>query len=266
MEANDRNMPELFVLLLLIILSLSILLYCIKDGKSGDIIVEKEEFTNLQACPFGYTKFYNENGNMLCCNGTIVGKRCISGKKSGPMQCILNGESSGNIKNCAEVMKQQYDEKSKSQCPSTMKYYFEDNKNKIKGCSSVPLNDTMTGPREPNKPMCRIYPDLNTNIRSSDSCYNYRKVDQAESFGVNSTKKLITLNPNAPPVVAIDFADQTGIIRRAYTKDSYRNYLDVVKPKWREQGINLDRNIIVAEVAKKVYIDRTMSPSEVQVE
>ena len=41
-------------------------------------------------------------------------------------------------------------------------------------------------------------------------------------------------------------------------------YLNQVNPNWREKGINLDKNISIAEVAKKFYIDHTIQQSELQ--
>ena len=56
-----------------------------------------------------------------------------------------------------------------------------------------------------------------------------------------------------------------GIVRIAYPKESLTIYLDAVNPGWREKGMDLSKNINVAEVAKAVFIDKTMSPSSVQV-
>jgi hypothetical protein len=41
-------------------------------------------------------------------------------------------------------------------------------------------------------------------------------------------------------------------------------FLDVSNPNWRNQGMDLSKNINVAEVAKAYYVDRTMDQSAIQ--
>ena len=42
------------------------------------------------------------------------------------------------------------------------------------------------------------------------------------------------------------------------------NYLNVVNPEWKNQGLDLSKNINVAEVAKAYYVDRTISENDIQ--
>lgn len=255
-------MPELFVLLLLFILSLCLLLQYNKPL----VLEEKEEFTNyLKGCPFGFTSFYDKNHNMRCCDGKVIAHECVKKKGTEVGECILNGDGTGSVKNCVDVLKQIYAKKAISQCPAAMKFYYEDGQKKTKGCTASSLNETMTGPSDLSKPKCTIYSTFNQNLAKADSCFNYRKVDQARCFGRNCKKSLVSLNKNAPPVVAIDFGDNLGVVRRAYTRESYTNYLNSVNPRWRDQGIDLTRNIAVAEVAKAVYIDKTMDSKNIQI-
>jgi hypothetical protein len=42
------------------------------------------------------------------------------------------------------------------------------------------------------------------------------------------------------------------------------NYLSVTNPQWKEQGIDLSKNTSVAEVAKAVFVDKTLPFSSIQ--
>jgi hypothetical protein len=42
------------------------------------------------------------------------------------------------------------------------------------------------------------------------------------------------------------------------------NFLDVSNPNWRNQGIDLSKNINVADVAKGFYVDKTIEQSQIQ--
>jgi len=53
--------------------------------------------------------------------------------------------------------------------------------------------------------------------------------------------------------------------RTAYTRKSVENYLNLSKPKWRDEGIDLDKNIMVAEVAKAYYVDRSISKKDIDI-
>jgi hypothetical protein len=43
-----------------------------------------------------------------------------------------------------------------------------------------------------------------------------------------------------------------------------QRFLDATKPTWRSQGMDLDKNINVAEVAKAYYVDRTIQQDDIQ--
>jgi hypothetical protein len=258
-------MPELIILFFLIIISLlTLFLLNRRDtnqmGNGGDQDDSVEPFSGyLQSCPKGFTSFYDNKGDMICCDGAILANRC-----TGNRQCILNGPGTDKIPSCTKFLQEEYNEKAESMCPESMNYY-EDKATNTRGCTSGELNDTMTGPRDPNQPICKVYDDLNKNITSADSCYNAKKVNAFPCFGKKCIKRLIQPSATAPALVAIEFTDDMGIVRIAYPKESLTIYLDAVNPGWREKGMDLSKNINVAEVAKAVFIDKTTSPSSVQV-
>ena len=250
-------MLELTVLLISIVIVLLILYF--KDNINTSEV--HEGFTNfyLSSCPSGYKSFYNTDGDIVCCDGEIVANRCIADN-----QCTLNGKGTPDMPNCTDLIQRMYLAKSKEYCSSSMPNYFEDRGKNIKGCMSGPLNDTMTAPQKYTQPACYIFPEFDKNMNFTNSCANQRLLDAAQCFGNNCTKELQQPIPDAPPLVAIGFTDNSGMHHVAYTKESLENFLNVSNPNWRNQGMDLTKNINVAEVAKAYYIDRTLDQSQVQ--
>ena len=91
-----------------------------------------------------------------------------------------------------------------------------------------------------------------------------KKLDEIQPFGKNFTKEIIQPDLNSPSMIEVGFTDATGIHHTAYTRTSMENYLNTTNPNWRNQGIDLNKNISVMEVAKAFYIDKTLSQQEVQ--
>lgn len=250
-------MLELTVLLISIIVILLILYY--KDSRNSNIIQEDFENFYLSACPSGYKSFYDNNGNTVCCDGQIIANRCLSDN-----QCTLNGKGTPDLPNCTELLSKLYEKRSKEYCSLSMPNYFEDRAKNVKGCTSGPLNATMNGPKKWEQPKCLIYNSLEENIKSKDSCQNQKLLDSAQCFGNNCTKELVQPLPNVAPLVAIGFTDSSGMHRVAYTKESMENFLNATNPNWKNQGIDLSKNINVASVAKAFYVDKTIDQSQVQ--
>lgn len=111
---------------------------------------------------------------------------------------------------------------------------------------------------------CFIYPDIQKNTNLINSCKNQKLLDSAQCFGNNCTKELVQPIPDIAPLVAIGFTDTSGMHRVAYTKESMENFLNVTNPNWRNQGIDLSKNINVANVAKAFYVDKTIDQSQIQ--
>jgi hypothetical protein len=250
-------MLELTVLLISIAVIL-VVLY-IKDNIKSQNVEETFQNYYLSACPSGYKSFYDNNGDIICCNGEIIANKCISDN-----QCKLNGVSTPDLPNCVEFILKDYAEKAKKLCPSNLPNYFEDKSKNFKGCTSGLMNDTLTGPQRLDQPKCLIYSSFEQNYNSKDSCDNLKLLDSAQCFGNNCTKELIQPVATAPPLVAIGFTDSSGMHRVAYTKQSMENFLNVVNPQWQNQGIDLSKNINVAEVSKAFYVDKTMDQSQIQ--
>ena len=250
-------MFELIVLLVCVVVILLVLYF---KGKHIDLTIN-EAFENyyLASCPSGYKSFYNNEGNMICCDGEIMGNRCL-----GDRQCVLNGAGTTDTPNCVTSILEEYTEKAQLQCPKSMMFYFEDKTQNTKGCTSGPLNSTLNRPKLSNQPTCFIYKNSEQNVNSKNSCYNQQLLDNTPCFGNNCTKELVQPVEDGPVLIGIGFTDTSGIHRTTYTRQSLENYLNVSNPNWRNQGLDLSKNISVAEIAKAYFVDKTMSSSDVQ--
>lgn len=244
-------MLELYVLICSILLLLLIVSY--KTTEPFD--TQKTDY-NLISCPSGYSLFYDKSQSTMCCDGEVNGKMCV-GK-----QCLLTGSSTE--KSCTSVVVEDYKHKSDEFCPSSMSSYYENRTQKTKGCTSGILNQTMDGPNVLTQPQCKIYDTLNANINALDSCSNQKEMDAFPCFGKNCVKTLSQSVPNSPVLITISFEDNNGIQRSVHTRKSMQRFLDATQPNWRDKGMDLSKNIAIAEVAKAVYIDKTMSKDDVQ--
>jgi len=248
-------MLELTVLLI----SIGIILFVLYYKNREPHIQQVESFENyyLTACPSGYKSFYNADGDVICCDGDVMANKCL-----GDRQCKLNGNGTPDMPNCILAILKEYAEKAKTQCPKTMPTYFEDKK--IRGCTNGGLNSTLNFPKTGKQPSCGIFDSQEQNINSKESCYNQKLIDSTPCFGNNCTKELIQPVANGPILIAIGFTDTMGVHHVAYTRQSMENFLNATNPNWRNQGLDLTRNISVAEVAKAFYVDKTMDQSQVQ--
>ena len=208
----------------------------------------------LSACPSNMKTFYLPDGRTACCDGSVTGSRCL-----GAVQCTMTGESQPGLPSCATLLQKAYQSKG-AQCPPSMPAYFE-NKTQ-KGCTAGALNSEMTGPAHATQPACRWYPTLDENLTQKDSCELQKQLDEAPCFGTHCVKRIEVAG--GPPLIAIQFVDRSGMMRIAYTRKSLENYLTNTRPKWRDEGLDLDKNVMVAEVAKALWVDRTLSEKEVQ--
>jgi len=220
-----------------------------------------EQFENyyLNACPSGYKTFYNNNGDVVCCDGDIMANKCL-----GDNQCTLTGPGTKDMPNCTKVIIDNYVSKGKLICPSSMPQYFENKGRQIKGCTSGKLNSTLDGPLNISQPVCKIYAEDMKNYTTKDSCYIQKQLDKLQCFGANCTKSIVQPIPNAPVLITVGFTDKLGIHHTAYSKDSLINFLNQTNPKWQESGFDINRNIQVADVAKAYYVDRTMQGENIQ--
>lgn len=226
----------------------------IKEGVQEGFASDDAEY-RLSACPTGFTTFYDSQGNIMCCDGEMTGNICLQGK-----QCTLSNTGPNS---CVSLLRSHFTEKARDQCPPSMQMYFEDAATKQKGCTAGRLLPEMNGPLHSSQPTCKIYATLQENLNAKDSCHNQRKMEEFPCFGQDCCKEIVQTKPDAPAMVAVHFTDPTGMFHISYTRDSMENYLNHTKPRWRDEGLDLTKNVHVAEVAKAYYVDKTIQDVQI---
>lgn len=250
-------MLELGFLLIGTILILLGIYYLQNNTNTKNSINETFENYYLSSCPSGYKSFYDNDGDIICCDGDVIANRCLSDKK-----CTLNNKN--NVPNCVDAILKDYEQKAKTYCSSSLPSYFEDRTINIRGCTNGKLNDALNGPRISTQPVCKIYSSFEENTVKKDSCYNIKMLDEAECFGNNCKKEIISIRDNIPALIGIGFTDTMGMYRQSYTRKSTEAYLNKIDPNWKNTGLDLNKNINIAEVAKEFYIDKTLDQSNIQ--
>jgi len=256
-------MLELYILVICISVLLFVIYYY-------DIYVVKEEAFNgtnyyLSACPSGFKMNYDNDGNTICYvdEGLNVSSYLLKYQKN-DKQCILNGKGSSTLPNCVDYILKYYASQAVEFCSPSMPSYFENNADKKKGCTRGDLNETLTGPRFTTQAKCIIYSNDTDNQYSIDSCLNQKELEEYPCFGSNCTKQLVQYKEKAPLLLVVNFSDSQGMPHTAYSKKSIVRYLNAVWPEWT-QRINIDRVIWNADVAKKFFIDKTISKDDIDI-
>ena len=253
-------MEEFIALLLLLGIAIAYLCYTSRTEGFKEGPDSSDDSISLSACPSDMKTFYLPDGRTACCNGPIVGSRC-----TGTVQCTMTGKGGKDLPNCAALLKADYKTKSESKCPSALPTYFEDKATKKMGCTSGALNGDMTMPVTTSQATCWIYPTLEENLTKKDSCELQRQMEEASCFGTHCVKSITpSVDSSVPALVTIQFVDKSGMYRTAYTRKSLEYYLNHTRPKWRDEGLDLDKNVMVAEVAKAYFVDRSLSADAIQ--
>lgn len=248
-------MIELFALIVLIGVVLYWTVWSEEEGFT--ITPSLQETPYLLACPGVMTSFYRKDGTPTCCDGSLTDGQCRFNR-----QCVMTGKGTADIPNCKDMVDSKSQENSNEMCPPSMTTYFESAADNKKGCTAGALRPDNTGPATPSQPRCTIYSTLDDNLSKADSCYLKRELETTPCFGTNCNK---FISPSSPPLISIQFQDDKGMNRTAHTRRSATYYLEKTKPAWRESGLDLEKNITVAEVAKKFFVDKTLSATEIQI-
>lgn len=249
------TMWEIGVLLVLII----ILLIGIYYGQDASMTLEPFD-AYLSECPVGFKTFYAPNGDVMCCPGDVVGQQCLSDKV-----CTLGAETS-TIPRCMDAVKQAQEKKVKETCPLSMTAYFEE-KGKKKGCTTGPLLDNMTGPRQSSQPTCYVYATQKENDKAANSCSNLKEMEEFPCFGTDC-KKTLRGNGELPQLVEVAFRDPAGILRTSYTRASVMREMIARAARNNRQIGNEEKEMlkkatIISEVAKAYFVDKTLQDSDV---
>jgi hypothetical protein len=224
-----------------------------------DTVRPKEGFesgSSMNFCPQGWNAFINIDGDTQCCEGSVNGHQCV-----GKIQCTF-GKESADLQSCVALQKKLSVEKSKSICPPSKPNYFENPDGKA-GCTDSPLTDSLSGPAG-SANTCIIYKDTASNNNDAQSCSNQRLLENTECFGGDCYKSIYVSPLSKTALVQVDFTGVDGIRRSAFEKKSYMNYLNATSPDWKNK-IDLDKNINIADVAKAVFVDRSLDIKEAQI-
>ena len=255
-------MLELYILGICIGVLLVVIYYY---GIYNDTSLESFEGTNyyLASCPSGFKMNYDNDGNTMCYvdEGLHTSSQLLKYQKDGK-QCILNGKGNASTPNCVDYILKYYKEQAIEFCLPSLPSYFENNGNKTKGCTRGELNETLTGPRFSTQPQCIIYSNDDDNQYSVNSCLNQKELEEYPCFGNNCTKQLVKFQDKTPLLLAVNFSDNQGMPHTAYSKKSFVRYLTTVWPDWTKH-ININRTIWNADVAKKFFIDKTISKEDI---
>jgi hypothetical protein len=218
---------------------------------------KEEAFTGtITFCPKGWQPFYDNNGDMECCDGEVKGNQC-----QGIPKCTF-GKGTANMPNCTGLQTAYAAEKSKNVCPASMPNYYETANSS--GCTAGPLASDLTGPAVSTQASCINYSDDATNRATATSCLNQRRLEAVTCFGKDCYKSIYVSPLSKTALVQVDFTDLNGVRRSTITRDSYKDYLDATDPDWQSK-IDLNKSITVTEVAKAVFVDRTMDIAQAQV-
>ncbi len=250
-------MTGLILLSISIIIVLSILFINNKNTK-------EEGFTDsyyLESCPQNFKMMHNKSGDIICCGGEILGDNCLSDER-----CVLAADDIGDTPSCVNYLLNEYKVKGPEICPKSMPNYFKVPIFNFDACTSGKLNKTLSGPSNKADNMCMNFNHERKNRISLESCYNQKRLDNATCFGKNCKKSLKKYDNIDSILIEISFTDLNGVSRACYTRDSMEEFLDETQPGWRNKGIiDTSKNIIIAEVAKAYFIDRTLSQNDIQV-
>lgn len=232
---------------------------------------------NIKFCPRGWKPYYDGNGDMACCEGTVKGNVC-----EGVPRCSF-AAAPGQLASCTAIYQAYTAEKAKSVCPASMPNYFEGPDGGPAGCTAGALSDDLTGPAVAGSAAtCRVYADRGRakldplyaaglpaadeagNKGAADSCVNQRRLDAVACFGTDCAKSIQVSPVSKTALIKVDFTDGTGVRRSTVTRDSYKDYLDATRPGW-DKTIDLGKSLTVTEVAKAVFVDRTMDVAQATV-
>lgn len=268
-----RNLPILLICGMAVILIIFIYFdskYCdSKDGKYNNI---KEGFatSKMSVCPdfIEYDTYGYHDGKIattLCCNKALEGGKC-----TGTPVCTL-GNGTDNIKGCTDVTTELYNTMAKDMCPSTLpNLYFNRSKMSL-GCTDGAVNANFKAPLSKTSKICQYYfkkgaKDFKSDNYDNDA--NATNADACKLMGDLESMSKECIGPDCQPfsrynstsktnLIGMDFTDSAGDRHTCYSNDSYTNFLKKIRP-----GTNMQsNNINLCDIAKKVYIDKTLQVS-----
>jgi hypothetical protein len=248
---KNNNTP-LYILFGLVIIT--IILIFIKNNNIKTSEGFAKETGYLEGCPVGFKSYIVSNGDIMCCDGEIIGEKCIGGT-----QCVLSSKRSGNVESCMNIVVDANSIKAKEFCPPSMKTYFIDKK-KGAACTSEVLNNTKDGlavQRKDSK-VCYVYKDDISKF-VKDSCYNQKELEKIECFGKSCVKGIENIERDVF-TATLKFTTSNGLVLLTVPKNVVENYIKILSPNEAASPAFktfLDSTPLVMENAKAYFVDRT---------
>jgi hypothetical protein len=213
---------------------------------------------SISTCPVKSVSFVNENGDSICCEGTVSGGKCV-----GRELCSLSAKGSG-YPTCSEWYASYLQDKGQGRCPATMPNYFEASESN-KGCTDGQLNTKGTAPANARARQCKLYATMADANEKLDSCANVKYLDEAVCFPgstVQARKSFVPTEKGKPPVVQCSMVDPTTKMPiTCTTNESYARYKDATGDRNWKDKINKAKNqldkLTFCSVAKKYTLDKS---------
>ncbi len=209
--------------------------------------------THENGCP-AFTKqstaIYGKNSKKMCCYGEVSNGVCKG------ESCIL-GPAQDNLPECNAMIQSRKKDVAETLCPKAMStVYFTPTHI---GCTDGPLKGDESGPLYDSSQRCTIaiMPD---GTMGENTCTDQIYLEKLACFGSNC-EKFIHKSPDKKTLIGMDFTSTDGIRRSCFDNDSYKNYLQTSGIPTEKQEQILQFNPIVCNVAKRLYVDRTMEAS-----
>lgn len=223
----------------------------------------------LIGCPADYKQFVNNDGQILCCDGTPN-----SGKCSGRTICSLS-EGAGRLPTCSAWYTAYLDEKGRNKCPPSMPSYFESKDGKTKGCTAGARKQDGTGPLEGSAKFCRMYTSQREEEGKANSCSNVLLLDKTVCFPGTSVKtdKSLTevLGGFLPARIQCSFGDPSlktaGTCETDKSLDRFMSGVYTllgIRGSWKESFMRWDPldKINLCSITQKYKIDKTIGFSD----
>lgn len=196
------------------------------------------------------TAIYGKNSRKTCCYGEVSNGICKG------ESCIL-GPAQDNLPECNQMIQSKKKEIADTLCPKSMPtVYFTSTHI---GCTDGPLKNDESGPLHDSSQRCTIA-IMSDGTMGENTCADQIHLEKLSCFGSNC-EKFIRRSPDKKTLIGMDFTSTDGIRRSCFENESYKQYLQTSGIPLEKQEQILQFNPIVCNVAKKLYIDRTMETS-----
>jgi hypothetical protein len=218
----------------------------------------------VSSCPANSKQFIDNNGIVLCCDGTVSDGKC-----QGKTICSLS-EGSAQYPTCSTWMAAYLNEKGRNRCPPSMPNYYESRDGKVKGCTSGRRNKDGSGPITQNQKFCKLYSSKLSEDREIDSCTNIRMLENTKCFSrdlpnVNKTLVKPWWNSTAPAYVTCSYVEPgTMSTSECWSNDSLNRLINNLietgyLPRNFKQNMDPWTKLLFCSITEKVKINKTLA-------